>query len=95
MGCLWLGVFLANPGHFCGRSATLRGRNPVLSSNNFTEGHLMKLEWLVVNVTGIGPPGRAEHAILGMILVGRVFGQFRTCLWSLSQFVMLQPPLEP
>ena len=33
----------------------------------------MKIEWLVTDVTAIGPPGRAEHAILGVILVGRVF----------------------
>ena len=55
LGCLWLGVFLANPGHFCGREATLWCRNPLLRSNNFTYGHLMKIEWLVTNVTAIGP----------------------------------------
>ena len=27
---------LANPGHFCGRRATLWYRNPLLRSNNFT-----------------------------------------------------------
>ena len=33
----------------------------------------MKLEWLVTHVTTMGPPGRAEYAILGVILAGRVF----------------------
>ena len=45
----------------------------------------MKIEWLVTDVTAIGP---------GVILAGRVFGQFRTCLWSLRHFVMLEPPLS-
>ena len=49
---------------------------------------LILYEWLVTNVTAIGPPGRAEHAILEVILARRVFGQFRTYLWSLSHFVM-------
>ena len=48
----------------------------------------MKIEWLVTNVTDIGPRGRAERAILGVILAGRVFGQFRTYLWLLSHFVV-------
>ena len=37
----------------------------------------MKIEWLVTDVTAIGPPVRAEHAILGVILAGRVFGQIQ------------------
>ena len=36
----------------------------------------MKIEWLVTDVTAIGTPGRAECAILGVILAWRVFGQF-------------------
>ena len=28
----------------------------------------MKIEWLVTNVTSVGSPDRAEHAILGAIL---------------------------
>ena len=30
----------------------------------------------------------------GVILAGDVFGQFKTYLWSLSHFVMLEPPLS-
>ena len=59
-----------------------------MSSNNFTEGHLMKIEWLVTDVTAIGSPGRAERAVFDVILAGCVFGQFGTHLWSLSHFVM-------
>ena len=33
----------------------------------------MKLEWLVNNAPAIGPPGRAEHASLGVILLGVFF----------------------
>ena len=87
-GVGWLGVFLVNPGHICGRGATLWCRNPLWSSENFTQGHSMKIEWLVTEVAAIGSPGRAEPAILGGILAGRVFGQFRTYLWLLSHFVM-------
>ena len=88
LGCVWLGVCLANSGHFCGRGATLWCRNPLLSSNNFTKGHFMKIEWLVTDAPAIGSPGRAECAILGGILARRVFGQFRTYFWLQSHFVI-------
>ena len=32
----------------------------------------MKIEWLVTDVTAIGSPGRAESAILGVVLAERV-----------------------
>ena len=48
----------------------------------------MKIEWLATGATAIGFPGRVERAIWGVILAGRVFGQFSTYLWSLSHFVM-------
>ena len=32
---------------------------PLLSPNNFTEGHLMKIEWWIDNVTSVGSPARA------------------------------------
>ena len=43
-------------------------RNPILSPNNFTQGHLMKKEWFVINVTPVGSPDRADCTILGLIL---------------------------
>ena len=61
---------------------------PLLSSNNFIWGPLMKIEWLVTDVTAVGSPPRTECAILGVILTWRVFGQFRQYLWLLSHFVM-------
>ena len=85
-------MFLVDPGHFCGQGATLWCRKPLLSSNNFTEGHLMKIESLVTDVTAIGSPGRAGcamvGAILGVIVAGRVFGQSRSFLWSRRHFVV-------
>ena len=33
----------------------------------------MKIEWLVIDVTAVGSPDRAERAILGVILAGRFF----------------------
>ena len=35
---------------------------------NFIQGHLMKIGWLVTNVTPVRYPDREEHAILGVIL---------------------------
>ena len=66
----------------------LCGVGTPLSTNDFTQTPLMKREWLVTDVTAIGSPGREERTIFGVILAGRVFGQFRTYLWSLSHFVM-------
>ena len=71
-------MFLSDPGHICGQGATLWCRNPLLSSKNFTRGHLMEIEWLLTDLTAFGSLDTAEHAILGMILARRFFGQFRT-----------------
>ena len=45
-------------------------RNPLLrpSCNNFTYGHLLKIDWLVTDVTSVGSPNRAECDIFGVIL---------------------------
>ena len=48
----------------------------------------MKIEWLVIDVTAIGFLGKAERAISGGILAGRIFGKFRIYLWSGTPFVM-------
>ena len=61
---------------------------PLLSSNNFTQGHSMKIEWSVADVIAIGSPDRAERAMLGVIVAGHCFGQFRPYLWSASPFVV-------
>ena len=37
----------------------------------------MKIEWLVADVTAVGSLDRAERAILGPIVAGRVFVQSR------------------
>ena len=42
-----------------------------MSPNNFTQGHLMKMEWLVTDVKAVGSPDRAERDILGVTLAGR------------------------
>ena len=47
----------------------------------------MKIEWLVDNVTAVGSLDKAERAILGVIVTGRVFGRSRSYLWSGSRFV--------
>ena len=65
-------IFVVERGILCCKS-------PLLSPNNLTQGRPMKIKWLVADVT-VGSPERAEGAILGMILVGRIFGQFRLYL---------------
>ena len=54
----------------------------------------MKIKLLVTDAPAIGSPGRAECAILGVIVAGRVFGQSRSYLWSGGHFVVQEPPLE-
>ena len=54
----------------------------------------MKIKWLVIDVTAVESPDRAERAILGVILSRQVFGQFRPCLWPGSNFMVQEPPLE-
>ena len=53
----------------------------------------MKIEGLVANVTAVPSLGGAERAILRLILVGRVFRQFRPYLQSESHFVRQESPL--
>ena len=46
-------------------------RTPSLSPNKFTQGQqLMKLKWLVANVTAVRSPDRTEHAIQEVIFRG-------------------------
>ena len=59
-----------------------------MSSNNFTQGQLVKIEWLIYDVMAVRSLDRAERAILGLILAGRVFGQSRLFLWSGGHFVL-------
>ena len=54
----------------------------------------MEIEWFVANVTAMGSPDRAERAILGVILAGRVFGHARLFLWWGSRFLRQEPPRE-
>ena len=47
-----------------------------MSSNNFTWGHLVKMELLVADVTSVRSLDRAKRAILGVIVAG--------CLWPIQ-----------
>ena len=65
------------------------GTPSCLRPNNFNQGRLMKIEWLVVNVTAVGSPDAANQAILGIIWAGRFFAiKCRPYLWTASYFVM-------
>ena len=57
------------------RGATFQCRTALLSYNTFTLGYILKIKWLVTDVTAVGSPDKAEHAILEVILVGRCFDQ--------------------
>ena len=43
-----------------------------MSPNIFIYGHLVKTQWLVADMIAIGSPDRANCAVLGVILAGRV-----------------------
>ena len=45
----------------------------------------MKIEWLVTNVTAIGSSGRAEDAILGVVVAGR--------FWPIQVIFVVAAPL--
>ena len=59
-----------------------------MSSNTFIEGILVKVKWLVANVTTIGSLGGPKRTILGGVLAGSVFTRYRTYLWSGGHFVV-------
>ena len=52
----------------------------------------MKIEWSVAGITPVGSPDRAERAILGVIVAGRVFCQSRLFLWRGSIFRLFVCP---
>ena len=86
-GWFQLGAFLGQFKPYCGQEATLWCKNPLLSRNNITWGHLMKMQWIDINITASGSPDRAERAILGVVLAtrflansGRIWGRGAT-LW--------------
>ena len=62
---------------------TFSGHLPQFLSPNVTVQYLMKLEWLIANVTAVWSPIRAESAVFGSFLA--FFGQ----IWSI--FVTGEP----
>ena len=86
------GHFLVNSGRICGWVATLWFRNSLPGSNNFTLGHLMKIEWLVANVTAVGSPDRAKRAILGVLLAERFIAN-SGCICSQGTTLWCRYPL--
>ena len=72
----WLMLMrLVNLLHFRGRGATLCSGDIFLDPKNLSQDHSMKLKWLVVNVTAVGSPTRAESADFGLCLMC-LFGKF-------------------
>ena len=48
----------------------------------------MKVKWSVADVIAVESRDRDECAILGLIVVGRVFGQPRSFLWLGRHFLV-------
>ena len=59
-----------------------------MSPDDFTQDHLMKIEWLVTDVTAVGDPDRAKRAILGVILVGHFLANPGRICGQGSHFMM-------
>ena len=56
-----------------------------MSSSNLTLGHLMKIEWLVTDVTAVGSLDRAERVILGMDFD-------YACFWPIQVIFVVREP---
>ena len=82
-----LDVFwLIHSGHFWSRTGGghfVIWKSP-LSPNNFTWGHVLKIEWLVASLTAVRSLARVEHDILGMIL---------DVFWPVQAAVVVGEPL--
>ena len=61
-----------------------------MSSSNVTQGHLVKIECSVADVTAVGSLDRAERAFLGVIVAGRVLSQSRSYF---ARFLYVVPML--
>ena len=59
-------------------------QEPLLSPHNFTQGHLLKIQRLVTDVTPVGSHYRPEHDTLGMIV--NVF-------WPIQAAIVVREPL--
>ena len=57
-----------------------------MSPNKFIQGHLMKIKWLVADVTAVRSPDIAERAIFGQILAGALF-------WPVHAIFVVRMPL--
>ena len=75
-------------------SKPLRGMQEKLRGGLSRLGHLVKIDWLVADVTAVTSLDSAERAIVGVIVAGRVFGKFRSFLWSGSHFLIWAHTLE-
>ena len=61
-----LNVFWAIQATFVVKQPLYDLRTP-LEPKKFTQGHLMKTEWLIADVTSVWSPDRVEHDIFGVI----------------------------
>ena len=59
---------------------------PLVSPNKSSWVNLLKIKWVIANVTAVGSPNRAERAILGRILAGALF-------WIVQAVFVVREPL--
>ena len=72
--------FLVVLGHYCGRAPALCTQHLILSPKNLISGRQTKTEWLIVNVTAIASPTRAESEVFWTDF--DIFGRVGPFLWS-------------
>ena len=65
-------IFLVKLGRFCGWEATLWSRNTNASPKKLSYGHLLTIEWLVIDVTAVGTPSKTSLRSRNHILTLRI-----------------------
>ena len=63
---------MADSGVFCGWGAVLLFEKLLLGPDLFIQSNLMKIDWLIVNVTSVRSPVRAERYILNHFTEGHL-----------------------
>ena len=60
-------TFLVHLGHFCSQKAALWCGDTFLSPKNLSYDHLMKLKWLIANITAVGSPLQQREQFFWLI----------------------------
>ena len=69
----------------------MKSGNPFLSPKHLVCGHLMKIEWLMVNMTAVGTTSGQETNVFGLILA--FLGQIRPLLCNREAILQSGDPI--